>query len=49
MTLLIVEQSTARALELAHRVYVLGNGEIVLKDAAAALGGDKPLEEAYCG
>ncbi|WP_334175023.1 ABC transporter ATP-binding protein [Pseudoxanthobacter sp.] len=49
MTLLIVEQSTARILDLADRVYVLRNGHIVLSGPAAELAGGRQLEEAYFG
>lgn len=49
LTLLVVEQSTARVLDLATRVYVLRNGNIVLSEDAAALAGGVALEEAYFG
>lgn len=47
-TLVIVEQSTHRALENADRIYVLRSGQIVLGGAARALD-DKELERAYFG
>lgn len=49
MTLLIVEQSTARILDLADRVYVLRNGNVVLSGKVDEIGGDKALEDAYFG
>lgn len=49
MTLLIVEQSTARILDLAHRVYVLRNGRVVLSGKVDEIGGDRALEDAYFG
>lgn len=49
MTLLIVEQSTARILDFADRVYVLRTGRVVLSARADEIGGDKALEEAYFG
>ncbi len=49
LTLLVVEQSTARVLDLASRVYVLRNGEVVLNETAAALAGGDAMEEAYFG
>lgn len=49
MTLLIVEQSTARILDLATTVHVLRNGRMVLSGKVDEIGGDKALEEAYFG
>ena len=49
LTLLVVEQSTARVLDLATRVYVLRNGEVVLAETAEALAGSDQMEEAYFG
>ena len=48
ITLLVVEQSTHRALENADRVYVLRSGEIVLHGKSAELT-DEDLEAAYFG
>ncbi len=49
MTLLVVEQSTARILNLADRVNVLRNGEIVLSRKTSEISDRKILEEAYFG
>ncbi len=49
MTLLIVEQSTARILKLADRVNVLRNGEIVLSKHKSEIDDPALLEEAYFG
>lgn len=49
LTLLVVEQSTARVLDLASRVYVLRNGEVVLSETAEALAVGDAMEEAYFG
>lgn len=49
LTLLVVEQSTARVLDLASRVYVLRNGHVVLQGAAAELTDGHALEDAYFG
>jgi len=49
LTLLVVEQSTARVLDLASRVYVLRGGRVVLADSAEALATGGALEEAYFG
>ncbi len=46
--MLVVEQSTHRALENADRVYVLRSGEIALHGKSAALT-DEALEAAYFG
>lgn len=48
ITLLVVEQSTHRALENADRVYVLRSGEIALHGKSAELN-DEALEAAYFG
>jgi branched-chain amino acid transport system ATP-binding protein len=49
LTLLVIEQSTARVLDLASRVYVLRNGRVALHGAAQDLGDGDVLEEAYFG
>ena len=49
LTLLVVEQSTARVLDLASRVYVMRGGKVVLSDTAQALAGGVAMEEAYFG
>jgi branched-chain amino acid transport system ATP-binding protein len=48
ITLLIVEQSTHRALENADRVYVLRQGRIELEGPSGALD-EKAVEQAYFG
>ena len=48
ITLLVVEQSTHRALENADRVYVLRQGLIELEGPSAELN-DKAVEQAYFG
>jgi branched-chain amino acid transport system ATP-binding protein len=47
-TLVVVEQSTHRALENADRIYVMRSGQIVLQGASKDLT-DKELESAYFG
>lgn len=49
LTLLVVEQSTARVLDLATRVYVLRAGKVVLSESAGALATGNAMEEAYFG
>ncbi len=49
LTLLVVEQSTARVLDLASRVYVIRSGKVVLTDSAEALATGDAMEEAYFG
>jgi len=49
MTLLVIEQSTARIADLASRVYVMRNGKIVLHETKASLGDGSALTEAYFG
>lgn len=47
-TLVVVEQSTHRALEAADRIYVMRNGRVVLEGDSAELT-DTELEQAYFG
>lgn len=49
LTLLIVEQSTARVLDLADRIAVLRNGKIVLNQPREAISDGTALENAYFG
>ncbi len=48
-TILIVEQNANRALEIAHRAYVLETGNIVLTDTGKALLSNPKVKEAYLG
>jgi branched-chain amino acid transport system ATP-binding protein len=48
VTLLVVEQSTARVLDIADRVYVLSTGSVALSGPVAEIGAGR-LEEAYFG
>nr|WP_102108637.1 ABC transporter ATP-binding protein [Kandeliimicrobium roseum] len=47
--ILLVEQNTAMALEIASRGYVLELGKVVLEDSADALSSNTQLTEAYLG
>jgi branched-chain amino acid transport system ATP-binding protein len=49
ISILLVEQNTAMALETASRGYVLELGSDVLEGSADALAGDAALAEAYLG
>ncbi|MDR5694630.1 MAG: ABC transporter ATP-binding protein [Armatimonadota bacterium] len=49
ITVLLVEQNVRKALELAHRGYVLENGRIVLSGASATLLSDPNVKKAYLG
>jgi branched-chain amino acid transport system ATP-binding protein len=49
LSILLVEQNSAMALEIAHRAYVLEWGTIALSGSAAALAGDPRVREAYLG
>jgi len=49
LTLLVVEQSTARVLNLATRVYVLRNGQVALQREAADIADGHDIEQAYFG
>lgn len=46
---LLVEQNAHRALEIAHRGYVIETGKIVLADDAKALLKNPAVQEAYLG
>ncbi len=48
-TVLIVEQNANRALEIAHRAYVLETGNIVLTDTGKNLLTNPKVKEAYLG
>jgi branched-chain amino acid transport system ATP-binding protein len=48
-TILMVEQSANRALEVADRAYVLRAGHIVVRGKASALAGDPAIRRAYLG
>ncbi len=49
VTIFMVEQNAAMALQIAHRGYVLRNGRIVLEDQAQALLHNPAVREAYLG
>jgi branched-chain amino acid transport system ATP-binding protein len=49
LTLLVVEQSTERALRFADRIYVLRSGRIELTGTSAELAKNSQLEQAYFG
>jgi branched-chain amino acid transport system ATP-binding protein len=49
VTILLVEQNAAEALEYSHRGYVLETGSIILSGAAAELLKDPRVVEAYLG
>jgi branched-chain amino acid transport system ATP-binding protein len=48
-TVLLVEQNAHRALEIAHRAYVLETGKIVLSDTGKNLLTNPKVKEAYLG
>lgn len=49
ISILLVEQNTTMALDVAQRGYVLELGKVVLEDSAAALSKNTALTEAYLG
>lgn len=49
MTMLVVEQSTERALSAADRIYVMRNGRFVLSGKSAELQEGAAVEQAYFG
>ena len=48
-TVLLVEQNAHKALEIAHRAYVLETGNIVLTDTGKSLLTNPKVKEAYLG
>ena len=48
-TILLVEQNALMALSVAHRGYVLQNGEIVVSDTAANLRSNESVQKGYLG
>ena len=48
-TILLVEQNALMALSIAHRGYVIQNGEIVINDTAASLKSNTVVQKAYLG
>jgi branched-chain amino acid transport system ATP-binding protein len=49
LAVLLVEQNSAMALEIANRAFVLETGSITLEGPAAELAGDPRIREAYLG
>jgi len=49
LTILLVEQNAAQALEIADRAYVLASGTIVRSGSSSSLLADEHLREAYLG
>ncbi len=49
VTVLLVEQNVKQALRLAHRAYVLENGELVLQGKASELAENAHIRKAYLG
>jgi branched-chain amino acid transport system ATP-binding protein len=48
-TILLIEQNAAKALQVAHRGYVIETGQIVLQDSAATLRQSERVRKAYLG
>jgi branched-chain amino acid transport system ATP-binding protein len=49
VTLLLVEQNAALALELADHAYVLETGRVVMSGSAEAVGSDEAIRKSYLG
>ena len=49
LTVLLVEQRLAEALELADRPYVLQTGRIVMEGPSAVIAADAGVRQAYLG
>jgi branched-chain amino acid transport system ATP-binding protein len=48
-TILLIEQNAAKALQVAHRGYVIETGQIVLQDNAANLRQNERVRKSYLG
>jgi branched-chain amino acid transport system ATP-binding protein len=48
-TILLIEQNAAKALQVAHRGYVIETGQIVLSDSAANLRENERVRKSYLG
>jgi branched-chain amino acid transport system ATP-binding protein len=49
VTVLLVEQNAAMALEISHRGYVLETGQVILQGEASVLAGNDVVRQAYLG
>ncbi|HAY13177.1 MAG TPA: ABC transporter ATP-binding protein, partial [Armatimonadetes bacterium] len=49
VTIVLVEQNASRALDIAHRAYVLETGRVVLADTGKNLLANPKVKEAYLG
>jgi branched-chain amino acid transport system ATP-binding protein len=49
IAMILADQKTDEALELADRAYIIENGEIVHDDDADSIGADQELQEKYLG
>ncbi|HCC79320.1 MAG: ABC transporter ATP-binding protein [Chloroflexi bacterium GWB2_49_20] len=49
LTILLIEQNANLALEYAHRVYILENGEVVMTDTAINLAKNPQIQDSYLG
>jgi len=49
VSLLLVEQNAHKALQLAHRAYVLETGEVVMQGTGAELLASPEVRKAYLG
>ncbi|NCX03576.1 MAG: ABC transporter ATP-binding protein, partial [Betaproteobacteria bacterium] len=49
MTILLVEQNAARALQVADRAYVIESGEIIMQGEASMMLNDPRVRAAYLG
>lgn len=49
VTLLVIEQSSKRALDLTDRIYLVRSGTVVMSGSPADLAGDSDFEKAYFG
>lgn len=48
LSVILIEQDVARALEVADRAYVVDQGQVIFADTAQSLLNDKEMQERYC-
>lgn len=49
VSILLVEQDVNRSLSVAHRAYVLENGQVIMQGKGKELLGDDHIKQAYIG
>lgn len=48
LSIILIEQDVARALEVADRAYIIDQGQVIFSDSAQSLLSDREMQERYC-